>query len=99
MDHIPDRPPDSPDRLLAPPPLPADRATLREDLFSRTAGVLRRQRRLRALAVVAALAACYGAGLLTMRWALTPAPPTPVDRPARREGPRPDGSRAAPAAK
>jgi hypothetical protein len=36
--------------------------------------LLRRRRRLRQLGWAAALAACYGAGLLTVRWLTAPAP-------------------------
>jgi hypothetical protein len=67
--------PDPLDHLLAPPPLPAGSADLHEDLLGRTSRLLRRRRRLRHLGRAAALAACYGAGLLTVRWLTAPAPP------------------------
>jgi hypothetical protein len=70
------REPDPLDDLLAPPPA-AGAEALREELLGRTTRLLRRRRRLRRLAWAAALAACYGAGLLTVWWAFRPAPPAP----------------------
>jgi hypothetical protein len=64
--------PDPLDELLSPPAAPADER-LRRDLLARTVGVLRRRRRLRRLGLALALAACYAAGLLSMRWAAHPA--------------------------
>jgi hypothetical protein len=73
------------DDLLAPPPRADGREPLRQDLLRRTTRLLRRRRLLRAAAVALALAACYAAGLLTMRLAAPPraaAEPTAVaDRP------------------
>jgi hypothetical protein len=59
-----DKAPDPLEALLAPPVAPGGDAGLREAVFRRTAEVLRRRRRLRALARGGALAACYLAGLL-----------------------------------
>jgi hypothetical protein len=47
-------------------------SALRAKVFNRTSRILRRRRWLRRAAVVAALAACYGAGVATMHW-FTPA--------------------------
>ena len=79
--------PDPLDQLLAPPGSPPGEG-LRRDLLRRTAGVLRRRRRLRRLALALALAACYSAGLLTMRWATRSAPaPRPEAVAGNRERP------------
>src|SRR5216117_3102855 len=62
------------DDLLAAEGLPAADETWRQDLLRRTSRVLRRRRRWKRAGFVAALAACYVAGLATMRlWV----PPTP----------------------
>jgi hypothetical protein len=67
------------DELLAPPAPPSDLAPLREQILRRTTRRLRWRRRLRRLALVAALAACWAGGMLTMRWlSPTPAAPPPV---------------------
>jgi hypothetical protein len=76
------------DDLLVPPPA-ADAEALRERLRDRTTHLLRRRRRLRRLAWAAALAACYGAGLLTVWWAARPAPPGASAPTAREERPAP----------
>jgi len=47
--------------------LPNSAEPLREELLQRTTGLLRRRRRLRRLALAAALAACYAAGILTVQ--------------------------------
>jgi hypothetical protein len=71
--------PDPIEELLAPSAAPPDTSALRQDLLARTRRDLRMQRSARRLAWAAALAACYGAGLLTMRWFMTPArPPEPA---------------------
>jgi hypothetical protein len=80
MDTFSDQQPDPLEHLLAAPHLPADRAALRQDLLDRTRRILRRRRRLRPLAWVVALAACYTGGLLTMRWVMMSHPP-PGPRP------------------
>src|SRR6516164_9419532 len=59
------------DLLAAPPVAAADQ--LRKALWRQTTGVLRRRRWRRRVGLAAALAACYGAGLLTMKW--LPGPP------------------------
>jgi hypothetical protein len=61
------------DALLAPPPLPPEAAAFRQAVLERTTAVLRRRRRLKQVAWVCGLAACYVAGMLTMRW-ITPSP-------------------------
>jgi hypothetical protein len=79
------REPDPLADLLAPPALPADVQGPPAELWERTRGVLRwRRRRWRRTAWAAALAACYAAGVLTMR-GLTPTPP--VREVARHPGP------------
>jgi hypothetical protein len=89
--------PDPLDRLLAPPPLPAGAADLRQDLLGRTSRVLRRRRRLRTLAWAAALAACYGAGLWTVRRLAAPAPRPGAPEVARQpDAPPPPPAPAAP---
>ena len=71
---------------------------LREQLLKRTTGLLRRRRWLRRLAVVAALAACYAAGILTMQMLAPPSQaveqpqivkhvPEPVDEPRLKSEP------------
>jgi len=60
--------------LLAASSVHAD-AQLREAVFAQTARVLWRRRLIRRLAHAAALAACFGAGLLTAEWRHPPAPP------------------------
>jgi len=64
--------PDPLAELLA-APASVDAQTLRQSLLAQTTRQLRRPRRLRLVALAAALAACYGAGLLTM-YLLRPAP-------------------------
>jgi hypothetical protein len=54
-------------------PVPAD-DKLRQSLWLRTTGVLRRQRRLKHIGFVAALAACYATGLGSM-WLWMPSSP------------------------
>jgi hypothetical protein len=61
------------DDLLTPRHAPDDGAELRHDLLARSTSLLRRRRRLKRVAWVAALAACNGAGLVTMHW-LAPEP-------------------------
>jgi hypothetical protein len=61
------------DELLALPPAPDDGAKLRQEILLRSTGVLRRRRRWKRLAWAASLAACYAAGMLTMRWFTPPA--------------------------
>jgi hypothetical protein len=70
--------PDPLDELLA-APAPVDAAALRQSLLATTTRRLRRRRWLRRGALAVALAACYAAGLLTMRL-LTPAAPV-ADQP------------------
>src|SRR6266566_4020761 len=55
------------DDLLTAGGLPAADETWRQDLLRRTSRVLRRRRRWKRAGFVAALAACYVAGLATMR--------------------------------
>ena len=80
---------DTPDRdpladLLSPPPVKADQG-LRHDLLTRTARVVRRRRLVRRAGLVAALTACYFAGLLTSNLMVSrTGDPAPV---ARREEP------------
>jgi hypothetical protein len=66
------------DALLAPPEL-ADAEGLRQAVLGVTGRRLRRRRWLRRGAMAAALATCFAAGMLTMRW-LTPAAPPEVAR-------------------
>jgi hypothetical protein len=93
MSDFCERPTDPLDALLALPSTGPDDAFRRRVLES-TAGVLRRRRLVRRLTRVAALAACYAAGLLTMHVLHPTAPPqapsavtasavpAPVDQPA-----------------
>ena len=74
--------PDPPDRdlcdeLLAPPVPPADLTPLREQILRYTTRRLRWRLRLRRVALVAALAACWAGGMLSMRW-LSPPPTAPA---------------------
>jgi hypothetical protein len=74
MSDTPER--DPLDQLLAAHD-PVESGSLRQALLAATTRRLRRARWVRRAALVAALAACYGAGLLTMRL-LTPAGKAPV---------------------
>ena len=65
------------DDLLAPLAPPSDLTPLREQILRRTTRRLRWHRRLRRMALVAALAACWAGGMLTMRWLSPPAPSAP----------------------
>src|SRR5262249_10074514 len=67
MSDTPSIPPDDLTEWLRPPSVQPPNDRLREALWRRTRGVLRWRRRGRRLAMVAALAACYLAGLCTMR--------------------------------
>ncbi|HZU38658.1 MAG TPA: hypothetical protein VFA18_22215 [Gemmataceae bacterium] len=67
--------PDDFDRFLE-APLPAGNPELRSKLLVQTTGVVRRRRYVRRAGLVATLAACYLAGMLTMRWT-APGPPPP----------------------
>ncbi len=93
MDSHPLPPPDDVDELLRPRPA-AGNDPLRQVLLARTTAALRRRRRLRRLGLAAALAACYLAGMLTVRLGMSPAstdrPAAAVakaDRPAKKEAP------------
>jgi hypothetical protein len=63
------------DELLAPAAPPSDLAPLRELVLGRTLRRLRMRRYLRRGALVAALAACWVGGMLTMRWLSPPTLP------------------------
>ncbi len=66
------------DDFLRHDPAPGANAELRQALLGRTTQVLRRRRWLRRARFAGALAACYLAGVLTMRFAtLAPVPPRP----------------------
>jgi hypothetical protein len=65
------------DSLLSPQPAGDGPEPLRRLLLARTTGLLRRRRQLRWLALAGAMAACFAAGMLTMRL-LTAAPPVPA---------------------
>jgi hypothetical protein len=85
---MPDTPERDPlDELLAPPE-PVDTAALRQSLLAATTRQLRRPRWVRRAALAAALAACYAAGLLTMR-VLAPAAPVaaPVEAAVKNDAP------------
>jgi hypothetical protein len=69
-----ERQPDPIDALLAPPSIASDDA-FRQGVLARTTTVLRRRQRLKRLTRVAALAACYVAGLMTMHRIRSVAPP------------------------
>jgi hypothetical protein len=71
MTDTPER--DPLEELLA-PPRPADAEALRQSILAATTRRLRRRRWLRRGALAAALAACFAAGMLTMRL-LAPAAP------------------------
>jgi hypothetical protein len=74
MSDFSEHPTDPLDALLTPEYAPASDA-FRLGVLARTTASLRRQRRLSILRRVAALAACYVAGLATM-YGFRPAPPT-----------------------
>ncbi len=65
------------DELLTPAAPPSDLTPLRERVLRRTLRWLRARRYLRRVALVAALAACWAGGMLTMRWLSPPTPPAP----------------------
>src|ERR1700726_4080344 len=79
------------DELLAPPTALSEPTALREQILRRTTRWLRWRRRLRRVALVSALAACWVGGMFTMRW-LSP-PPNPVvahqEAPANEPTPQP----------
>src|SRR5437763_12894465 len=62
------------DDLLSAGGLPAADETWRQDLLRQTSRVLRRRRRWKRVGFVATLAACYVAGLATMRLWVPPMP-------------------------
>src|SRR5262245_38351686 len=77
--------------LNTPAPLAGD-DRLRQTLLLRTTQLLRRRRRLKRLGLAAALAACYLAGLATVRFFTPPAADTgvpPAGDPRQAEQPRP----------
>jgi hypothetical protein len=78
------REPDPVERLLGPPELPADGNSLQQELRQRTTRALRHRRRLQNLTLAMTLAACYAAGLLTMRW-LMPGTSQPAPLPTQAE--------------
>ena len=78
-DFQPDQPEhDRCDELLAPLPTPSEPTGLREQLLRRTTRILRWRRRMRLVAVAAALAACWAGGMFTMRWLSPSAAPGPL---------------------
>ncbi len=72
---------DNTDDLLAPRPTLEDSGPLRQVVLLRTTGVLRRRRRLKQLVLVGACAACFAAGMVTMRWWTPTAPQVVQVRP------------------
>jgi hypothetical protein len=90
MTDIPER--DPLEELLAPPgPVGAD--ALRQSILAVTVRRLRRARLARRAALVVALAACYGAGLMTMRLLM----PSENSSAAVAQGPKPAPAPAPPA--
>lgn len=97
-------PPDPLAELLAPPAPDAANADLRQVLFRQTARVLRRRRWLKRAGYASALAACYLAGLMTMKFLPTApatdrgtvevarADPSPPPPPAAKEAAEPKPS-------
>jgi hypothetical protein len=81
--------PDPLDELLTPSIPPARVPRLQVALLARTTSVLRRRRRWRHFGFVVALAACYAAGVLTMRLLAKPtiveAAPIVIERVVERE--------------
>jgi hypothetical protein len=61
------------DDLLALRPAPAEDGKLRAAIWLRSTAVLRRRRRLKQLGWAVGLAACFVAGMVTMRWLAPPA--------------------------
>lgn len=86
MTDTPER--DPLEELLA-PPAPADAEALRQSVLVATTRRLRLRRLLRRAALVATLAACFAAGMLTMRL-LTPAARAVVEVSPAPEGPKPE---------
>lgn len=91
MSDFCEQPTDPLDLLLAPTAAEPDPA-LRQRLLTRTTALIRRRRRLRRLVRVAALAACYVAGLFTMHGI-----PVPPNEPASTVAPTPSAAALAPA--
>jgi hypothetical protein len=84
MDNGPDRQPDDIEEFLRPPIVPSAGDPLRPALLLQTMLRLRGQRRRKRLTVVAAMAACYLAGILTMRLGM---PAAEASDPERAEKP------------
>jgi hypothetical protein len=66
MDDTHDSQPDAIEDLLKPPPVP-ENDPLRQALLARTTQRVRRRRRVKRVALIGAMAACYLAGVMTMR--------------------------------
>jgi hypothetical protein len=86
MSDIPVPGPDRLDELLMATPPPQHTQQWRQTLLGQTTRVLRRRRRWKRLGFIAALAACYAAGALTVWLMMKPAPvedspPLVVSRP------------------
>jgi hypothetical protein len=74
MHNIFSREPDPLEGMLRPPSVPPESEALRQAVYMRTWGVLRRRRLVRQFAYAAALLVSFGAGLLVMRVTTRPAP-------------------------
>jgi hypothetical protein len=79
--------PDPLDDLLRPRPIPAD-DRLRQTVLFQTTRLLRRRRIRKRLLLALAMAACYAAGVLTMRFAMPPATPANPNIPGQVRVPR-----------
>src|SRR5262245_63607479 len=79
MNDPPVSPPDDVEAFLRPPPPFPGAERLRQSLLQETTRLVRRRRRLKRLALAGALAACYMAGVLTMRLGMASAPPPETD--------------------
>ncbi|HEV3258580.1 MAG TPA: hypothetical protein VG013_17020 [Gemmataceae bacterium] len=87
MDHTPDSGPDGIDDFLEKGLPLAGGEHLRPALLTATTRVIRRRQRVRQIGLLAALAACYAAGLMTVRLAMPPPQAHELER--VQETPRP----------
>jgi hypothetical protein len=90
MHDIFSREPDPLEGMLRPPSTPPVNEELRQAVYTRTQGMLRRRRHLKQLAYTAALLVSFAAGLLVMRVTMQPAPMPVVVQPRQQELRPPD---------
>jgi hypothetical protein len=92
MHDIFSREPDPLEGMLRSPPMPPDSEALRQQVYTRTRGVLRQRRRWRQFGYAAGLLVAFAAGLLVMRITTRPAAMPVVIQPRQQEPRPPDKS-------